>query len=85
MDESQYLLITLIGSLSAVAFFMIKSWATGWQAKLALYEERIGEHDVQIATITANMEHIRVTADETREDVKQLLRNHNASRSKRKG
>ena len=85
MAESQYLLITLIGSLSAVAFFMIKSWATGWQAKLALYEDRIGEHDVQIATITANMEHIRITADETREDVRELLRNQNASRSTSEG
>lgn len=85
MAESQYLLITLIGSLSAVAFFMIKSWATSWQGKLASYEERIGEHDVQIARITTNMEHIRVTADETREDVKQLLRNQNASRSTREG
>lgn len=85
MTESQYLLITLIGSLSAVAFFMIKSWATSWQAKLALHDKTLGEHDVQIATITANMEHIRVTADETREDVKTLLRNQNASRSEREG
>ncbi len=85
MNESQYLLITLIGSLSAVAFFMVKSWATSWQAKLTLYEERIGEHDVQIAHISANMEHIRVTADETRKDVKQLLRNQNGSRSAKEG
>lgn len=85
MAESQYLLVTLIGSLSAVAFFMIRSWATSWQAKLTLHEEKIGEHDVQIATISANMEHIRITADETREDVKQLLRNQNASRSTSEG
>ncbi len=85
MIESQYLLITLIGSLSAVAFFMIKNWALSWQAKLALHEERLGEHDVEIATISANMEHIRITADETREDVKELLRNQNASRSTSEG
>lgn len=85
MAESQYLLMTLIASLSAVAFFMIKNWARSWEAKLISHEEKIGEHDIQIAIITANMEHIRITGDETREDVKELLRNQNGSRSTSEG
>ena len=74
MTDAQYILISLVGGLGAIAFFMIKSWAKSWDTRLAAHDHRIGRHDVQIATITANMEHIRVTGDETRDDVKILLR-----------
>ena len=74
MTDAQYILISLVGGLGAIAFFMIKSWATSWEVRLTAHDERLSRVDVQIATITANMEHIRVTGDETRDDVKILLR-----------
>lgn len=81
MTEAQYILISLVGGLSAVAFFMIKNWARNWESRLTAHDKRLGTHDVQIATITANMEHIRVTGDATRVDVKELLRQSNGARS----
>jgi len=81
MSEAQYVVVVLIGGLGAVAFFMIKNWARNWETTLVAHDERLGRHDVEIATITANMEHIRVTGDETRDDVKELLRQSNGARS----
>ena len=81
MSEAQYVVVTLIGGLGIVAFWMIKNWARNWETRLTAHDERLGSHDIQIATITANMEHIRVTGDETREDVKELLRQSNGARS----
>lgn len=80
MDSSSIVAI-IIASLGVVAWAMIKNWAKNWETRLTAHDDRLGDHDVQIATITANMEHIRVTGDETREDVKQLLRNSNGGRS----
>ena len=81
MTESQYILISLIGGLGAVAFFMIKSWARNWETRISAHDLRLGRHDVEIATITANMEHIRVTGDETRDNIKTLLRRSSGARS----
>jgi len=81
MSEAQYVVVTLIGGLGAIAFFMIKKWAGDWETRLTAHDNRLGRHDIEIATITANMEHIRVTGDETREDVKELLRLGNGARS----
>ena len=81
MSDAQYIVILLISGLGTVAFLMIKHWARTWETKLTAYDERLGNHDVQIATITANMEHIRVTGDETRDDVKELLRQSNGKRA----
>ena len=82
MSEAQYVVASIITGLGVVAFFMIKNWARTWETKLTAHDDRLGSHDIQIATITANMEHIRIGVDETREDVKQLLRNSNGTRSK---
>ena len=81
MSEAQYVVVVLITGLGAIAFFMIKNWARNWETKLTAHDKRLGSHDIQIATITANMEHIRVTGDETRDDVKKLLRLGNGARS----
>jgi len=82
MSQAQYIVVILITGLGAVAFFMIKNWARNWETRLTAHDDRLGNHDIQIATITANMEHIRTTGDETRDDVKELLRQSNGARSK---
>jgi len=81
MSEAQYVVALLITGLGAVAFFMIKGWARSWDKKMTDHGERLGVHDIEIATITANMEHIKTTGDETRADVKELLRQANGARS----
>lgn len=77
MSDLQTVVAAVIAALATVAFFMIKSWARNWETRLSAHDDRLGEHDVHLATITANMEHIRVGVDETRDDVKELLRNSN--------
>ena len=81
MSDTQTIVALLIAGLGAVAFFMIKNWARNWETRLTAHDSRLTRHDVQLATITANMEHIRVTGDETRDDVKELLRNQHGARS----
>ncbi len=53
---------------------MVKSWASSWETRLTAHDDRLGDHDVQIAYLKANVEHIRATADETHTDVKELLK-----------
>ena len=77
MSDAQSIVAIAFTGLAAVAFFMIKSWARNWESRLTAHDSRLTKHAVEIATITANMEHIRVGVDETREDVKELLRNSN--------
>jgi len=77
MSDAQYIVILLISGLGTVAFLMIKHWARTWETKLIAHDEKLKDHGLQIATITANMEHIRVGVDETRDDVKELLKQSN--------
>ena len=74
MPEPQYIVAIIITGLGMVAFFMIKNWANNWETRLTAHDDRLGDHDVHIATLKANIEHIRQTADETRTDVKELLK-----------
>ena len=82
MDSSSIVAI-IIASLGIVAWAMIRHWARTWETRLTAHDDRLGNVDIQIATITANMEHILITGDETRKDVKELLRNANGARSTR--
>jgi len=79
ITETQYVAATVISALGAIAFFMIRSWAHNWETKLTAHDDRLGKHDVQLATISANMKHIRISVDETRDDVKELLKNANTN------
>ncbi len=74
MTEIETILVTIISALGIVTFFMIRSWAMSWELRLNAHDERLGEHDVDLATISTNMEHIKVSVDETRDDVKELLK-----------
>ena len=74
MSEVQYVVVAIITGLGGIALLMIKNWARTWETKLIAHDKKLENHGLQIATITANMEHIRVTGDETRDDVKELLR-----------
>lgn len=80
MPESS-LLALIVGSLSLVAGWLIRNWARTWRDRVMAQDKRLDEHDtkhtkhdVHHAEMKANLEHIRATADETRKDVKELLR-----------
>lgn len=80
MSELQAVVTALTAGLTAVAFFMLKSWYKSWETKLDQHENRLGKHDVQIATVTSDMKHILDGIEDTRQDVKELLRNQNVRR-----
>lgn len=88
MELEHYIVLAMSG-LAAVAWFMIRVISRGWDDRILLNSEKIDEtrgkvweHDSELATIKANMEHIRKTGDETREDVKAILRNSNGKAAK---
>ena len=67
---------------------MIRRWATLWETRLTAKDDRLDghddkhtEHDVGIAVLTANLEHIRKTGDDTASDVKELLKQSNGRRA----
>jgi len=77
--ESQY--IAIIGLLVLLAGWLCRRvWVTQ-DDKVRTAVKKIGEHDVQIAIIKANMEHIRNTGDETSKDVKRLLQINGTKRN----
>ncbi len=77
--ESQYLAIIAI--LLAVFGWGFKKWWTAWDDKLRTAVKKIGKHNIEIAIIKANMEHIRNTGDETSKDVKRLLQINGTKRN----
>ena len=81
MPDTIELMAYLITGLSVVAWTMIKGWKASWETRLTAQDKRLNQQGLEIATITANMEHIRVTGDETRKDVKELLKNSNGRRT----
>jgi len=75
-------------ALIGLAGFMIRNYFSNWETRMIAQDDRLDDHDtkytdhaVQIATIKANMEHIRATGDETSADVKKLLRRPNGNRA----
>ncbi len=80
MPDSPMLAI-LVTALGGVAWWMIQRWATSWENRLTAQDGRLDKHDVNIAVLKANLEHIRTTGDETRADVKVLLQQSNGRRS----
>ncbi len=80
MPDSPMLAI-LVAALGAVAWWMIRRWATSWETRLTAQDDRLDKHDVNIAVLKANLEHIRTTGDETRADVKVLLQQSNGRRT----
>ncbi len=75
-------------ALIGLAGFMIRNYFNGWETRMIAQDDRLVDHDakhtdhaVQIATIKANIEHIRQTGDETSADVKKLLRRPNGNRA----
>ena len=79
--ESGTFVAIFITALIAVAGFLMKQREKRWETRLIAQDSRLdkhdvkhGEHDVQIAILQANVEHIRATGDETSADVKELLK-----------
>jgi len=78
----------LVVALLSLAGYMIRNYFKGWETRIVAQDERLDDHAnkytnhaVEIATIKANMEHIRATGDETSQDVKKLLRCANGNRT----
>ena len=76
-----YVLGLIIAGLAAVAWLFIREWKETWENRVIAHDSRLNEHDTKLteqavlnATVSANIEHIRETSDETRKDVKQLLK-----------
>jgi len=86
--EPEYIAGLLVTALIGLAGVMIRNYFTNWETRMLAQDKRLNSHDakytehsVEIATIKANMEHIRETGDETSADVKTLLRHSNGNRS----
>jgi hypothetical protein len=86
--EPEYIAGLLVMALIGLAGFMIRNYFSSWETRMIAQDDRLDDHDnkytdhaVQIATIKANMEHIRATGDETSADVKKLLRRPSGNRS----
>jgi len=74
-------------ALIGLAGWLIRNYFKGWETRIVAQDKRLNahtnsitNHSVEIATIKANMEHIRTTGDETSKDVKTLLRHSNGNR-----
>jgi len=83
----EYIAGLLVAALIALASWMIRNYFKGWETRIVAQDDRLNAHTnsltnhaVEIATIKANMEHIRATGDETSQDVKKLLRRANGNR-----
>ena len=86
--DPEYIAGLLVVALIGLAAFMIRNYFGNWETRMIAQDDRLNDHDekhtghaVQIATIKANMEHIRATGDQTSKDVKTLLRHSNGNRS----
>lgn len=78
--DPEYIAGLLVTALIGLAGVMIRNYFRGWETRMVAQDVRLREHNnsitkhsVEIATIKANMEHIRATGDETSADVKKLL------------
>jgi len=84
----EYIAGLLVAALITLAGFMIRNYFKGWETRIVAQDGRLDKHtktitnhSVEIATIKANMEHIRTIGDETSADVKELLRHANGNRT----
>ncbi len=69
--------VLLIGSV--VKF--TRDWSKDWKdrilaqdRRLEIHDDRLTEHDIELAEITRDISYIKETSGETRKDVKTLLR-----------
>ena len=83
MDESLAVKLVwlLIAGLGTVAWVMIRKWANTWETRLLhqdrrldLHNKRISDNELETATLKSDVRHIKETSDETRADVKEILR-----------
>ena len=88
MPEPQYVVAIIITGLGAVAWLMIVSWKNSWETRMAAQDSRLdrhaekhGEHDVNHAKLSNDLQHIKNTTEEIGKDVKSLLIQSNGKRS----
>jgi len=86
--EPENVTAIILGALICVAGYLMRQRAKTWETRLIGQDDRLdshaakhANHDVQIAILQANVEHIRATGDETNKDVKTLLRQSNGKQS----
>ena len=88
--ETSAIIAILITTLIASLGFLIAGWIKSWETRIVAQDKRLDRHDglhsnheIKHATIVAELDNLKVTADETRKDVKELLRYANGNSSKR--
>ena len=88
MKPEHYLIGAIFSVLITALGFMLKSWKAGWEERLAAQDRRLdrhtdrhNEHDTNHAMLTERLDHIKDTAEETRQDVKELLKQSNGRRA----
>jgi len=79
--EPEHITAVILGALICVAGYLMRQRAKTWETRLTGQDDRLdkhatkhAQHDVQIAILQANVDHIRTTGDETSADVKELLK-----------
>jgi len=88
MPEPPYVLEAIFTGLILALVWLWKRWATSIKtevialaAEMKTGKKKTAVHDVQIAVIQANIEHIRATGDQTSLDVKEILKHTNGKRA----
>jgi len=66
--------IAIGATLLVILGWLITQWIMGTLKRLKILEDTESEQNVKIAVVEANIEHIRVTLDETSSDVKEILK-----------
>ena len=79
--EPPFILALIIGSLGIVAWFLIRDWKKTWEDRVIAHDTRLDGHDKTLskqavlnAKIEKDLEYIKEAGDETRLNVKELLR-----------
>ena len=88
MKPEHYVIGAIFSVLITALGFMLKSWKTGWETRLAAQDKRLDrhaekhtEHEVNHATVSSDLDHIKEKTEEIATDVKELLRQYNGRRS----
>lgn len=74
---------SVITGVGALALLLLRLWFSTVNRRLGIHGQKIDTHDVKIAVVCAQMENLKELGEETRDDVKELLRQANGGRSNR--
>ena len=85
-EDARWIVGFVISGLAVTAWFMIRGWKKSWEDRIIAQDRRLDGHGEQISETKTELEvlksdvgHIRETVDETRTDVKTLVRQANGT------